>query len=181
MNSESEKYQKVLKLLKESNPDLDRTQDIEREVMNRIIASDRSYASISDIIEILFGWIYIGWVRRSLIAASAVLVVFFVYQQSVILRQINALSNQVIITERGDVSGSASEIGKRVRMYKISGRKFPSGDIKISDEQIKQLLESVNEMQVKYKDLLNLIEDDPELKEYVEKKLLENNRTKFNL
>jgi len=46
---------------------------------------------------------------------------------------------------------------------------------------MKQLLESVNELQVKNKDLMNLIEEDSVLKKYIEKKLIENNRTKINL
>jgi len=51
----------------------------------------------------------------------------------------------------------------------------------ISEKQMKELLESVNELQIKYKDLENLIEEDPELKKLIEKKLIENNRTKINL
>ena len=46
---------------------------------------------------------------------------------------------------------------------------------------MKDLLESVKELQIKYKDLENLIESDPELKKLIEKKLIENTRTKINL
>jgi len=46
---------------------------------------------------------------------------------------------------------------------------------------MKELLESVNELQVKYKDLEKLIEEDPELKKMIERKMKENNRTKINL
>ena len=46
---------------------------------------------------------------------------------------------------------------------------------------MKELLESVNELQIKYKELENIIEGDPELKKLIEKKLIENNRTKINL
>jgi len=46
---------------------------------------------------------------------------------------------------------------------------------------MKELLESVNELQIKYKDFENLIEEDPELKKLIEKKLIENNSTKINL
>ena len=46
---------------------------------------------------------------------------------------------------------------------------------------MKELLESVNELQVKYKDLEKLIEEDPELKKMIERKMEENNRTKINL
>ncbi len=43
---------------------------------------------------------------------------------------------------------------------------------------MKELIESVNELQVKYKDLENLIEGDPELKKMIEKKLIESNHIK---
>ena len=42
----------------------------------------------SDFIESLFGWVYIGWVRRSLIGVSVVLVAIFVYQQAFIFREV---------------------------------------------------------------------------------------------
>ena len=66
-------------------------------------------------------------------------------------------------------------------MYKISGRRFPAKSITISDKQMRQLLESVNELQTENKDLLNMIEGDPELKTIIEKKLIENSRTKIKL
>jgi len=40
------------------------------------------------------------------------------------------------------------------------------------------LLESVNDLEQKYKDLLFLIQDDPELKRYIENKVIEQNKTK---
>ena len=49
--------------------------------------------SLADLIDFLFGWIYIGWVRRSLITASVFLVAVFVFPaDSIIMRQINDLS-----------------------------------------------------------------------------------------
>ena len=66
-------------------------------------------------------------------------------------------------------------------MYRLSGHRFPSQNITISEKQLNQLLESVNELQLKYNDLKNLIEDDTELKKLIEKKLIENNRAKINL
>ena len=86
---ESEKYNKILKLLRESKPVLDSTEDIEREVLQRISGKHKSVLNLSELIDSLFGWIYIGWVRRSLITASVLLVVVFVWQQGIILKQIN--------------------------------------------------------------------------------------------
>jgi hypothetical protein len=181
MIPESEKYNKVLIILRKSKPTLNSTEDIEREVLKRIARIRKPEIVLSDTIDFMFGWIYISWVRRSLITAAVFLVFVFVYQQSVILKQINYLSRQTILIDGEKTSTAADEIEKRIMMYKISGRLFHSKTITISEKQMNQLLESINELQIKYKDLLNLIEEDPELKKYIEKRLIENNRTKINL
>jgi hypothetical protein len=181
MIPESEKYIKVLNILRKSKPVLISTDDIETEVIRRISRVQQSKFILSDVIDFLFGWVYIGWVRRSLIAASIVLVLVFVYQQSVILKQINFLSRQTIVIDGETASTFADEIEKEIMIYKLTGRRFPSQSITISEKQMKQLLESVNELQVKYNDLKDLIEDDPDLKKLIEEKLIENSRTKINL
>jgi hypothetical protein len=181
MKTESEKYNKVLNILRKSKPVLESTEDIEREVIKRIARVHRSGLNLSEVIDYLFGWVYIGWVRRSLISASIVLVLVFVYQQGVILKRIDFLSRQTIVIDRENISTPANEIEKMLLMYKNSGRRFPSKTITISEKQMKEILESVNELQTKYKDLENLIDGDPELKKMIEKKLIENNHTKINL
>ncbi len=178
---ESEKYNKVLNILKKSKPILDTTEDIEKEVFKRINRVPGSRFNLSEVIDFLFGWVYIGWVRRSFIAASVVLVLVFIYQQSVILKQINYLNRQIVITGGETTSSSVGDIEKGIMMYKLSGRRFPAKSITISDKQMRQLLESVNELQTENRDLLNMIEGDPELKTIIEKKLIENSRTKIKL
>lgn len=181
MEPENEKYNKVLDLLRKSKPGLDSTDDIEREVIKRIERVNHSRLSLSDLVDFLFGWVYIQWVRRSLITASIALVLVFVYQQSVILKRIDFLSRQTIVTEKEIGSAPADEVEKMLMVYRNTGRRFPSRNITISEKQMKELIESVNELQLKYKDLENLIDEDPELKKMIEKKLIENNHTKINL
>ncbi|MCX6321559.1 MAG: hypothetical protein NTX93_07130 [Bacteroidia bacterium] len=178
---ENEKYIKVLNILRKSKPVLGSTDNIEKEVIKRIARVHQSRLNLSEVIDFLFGWVYIGWVRRSLITASIVLVLVFVYQQSIILKRIDFLSRQTVVIDRENVSTHEDEIEKKLLIYKNSGRRFSSKTITISEKQMKELLESVNELQIKYKDLENLIEEDPELKKLIEKKLIENNRTKINL
>jgi len=181
MKEESEKYKKVLNILRESRPELYSTEDIEREVIKRISKVNHSGLNLSEMIDFLFGWVYISWVRRSLISASIVLVLIFVYQQGVILKRIDFISRQTVVVDKENVRTPADEIEKLLMVYKISGRRFPSKTITISEKQMKELLESVNELQVKYKDLENLINEDPELKKLIEQKLEENKHTKINL
>ena len=72
-------------------------------------------------------------------------------------------------------------IEKNLMTYRLAGQRFRSQTITITEKQMNQLLDSVNELQNKYRHLIKLIEDDPEMKKIVEKKLIENNRIKTNL
>ena len=181
MEKGNEKYNKVLNLLRKSTPLLNSTGDIENEVLIRIKKINQSGVNLSEVIDFLFGWVYIGWVRRSLIAAAMALVVIFVYQQGVILKRIEVLSRQTIIINNGNAASSSDEIDKFLTQFRNSGHRFPSMNITISESQMKELQESFKEMQIKYKDLENIIEGDSDLKKLIEKKLIENNRTKINL
>ena len=181
MKAGSEKYDRVINLLRKSNPELDSTAGIERDVIRKISEIERSGINFSGVIDFLFGWVYIGWVRRSLIAASVVMVMIFVYQQGVILKRIDKISRQVVVSDKEIIPTIDDKIEKLLMVYKNSGRKFPSKTITISEGQMKELLESVKDLQSKYKDLEELIDGDPELKKMIEKKLTDSNRTKINL
>ena len=181
MKPENEKYNKVITLLRKSKPELDSTSDIEREVLRRISEIERSGINFPGVVDFLFGWVYIGWVRRSLIAASVFLVLIFVYQQSIILKRIDVISRQTIVTDKGSVPTPADQIEKMMTVYKMTGRILPSKTITISESQMKELLETVKELQNKYKNLEDLIEGDPQLKKLIENKLIDSNRNKINL
>ena len=181
MKAGSEKYDRVINLLRKSNPELDSTAGIERDVIRKISEIERSGINFSGVVDFLFGWVYIGWVRRSLIAASVVMVMIFVYQQGVILKRIDEISRQVVVSDKEIIPNVDDKIEKLLMVYKNSGRKFPSKTITISEGQMKELLESVKDLQSKYKDLEELIDGDPELKKLIEKKLTDSNRTKINL
>ncbi len=181
MNQESEKYRKLVGILRNSTPYLSSTADIEREVIRRIQKKSSFLTAVSESVEFVFGWVYIGWVRRSLITLSVALVLVFMYQQGTILKRIDILSRQIVIKENAGTSISAGEIEKLLTIYKNSGNKFPSGSIDFSEKQIDDLIKSVNELRSKYKDLENLINNDPELQKLIEQKLIENDRTKINL
>lgn len=181
MKPVSEKYNRVLSLLRKSKPILDSTEDIEREVIKRIAEGKQSGLHLSQFFDFLFRWAYIGWVRRSLITASIILVLIFVYQQGIILKRINLLSRQIVVKDNENVLGTTNEIEKLLMIYKNSGKRLPSKNITIPERQMKKLLESMEELQIKNKDLEELIERDPELKKLIEKKLTDYSKTKINL
>jgi hypothetical protein len=181
MKPESEKYQKIISLLKESKPVLNLTEDIEREVIRKITRVNHPRLNLTEVFDFLFGWVYIGWVRRGLITASIALVLVFVFQQIIILKRIDMLSRQTVVIDKERISTPADEIEKFLIDYKNSERRLAPKTLTIPESQMRELLDSVNKLKTKYKDLENIIEGDPELKKLIEKKLIENNQNKINL
>jgi hypothetical protein len=180
MKPEDENYKKLIRLLKDSEPVLNNPGDIEREVIRRISSKRPFGALVSDALEFLFGWVYIGWIRKTLITASLALVFVFIYQQAAILKRIDFLSRHTIVIDKNSLPGHTSEIERLLTNYRSSLR-FSAGDITFSENQINELFDTINKLQVKYKDLESLIESDPDLKKMIEKKLLDKGHSKNKL
>lgn len=178
MRQENDRYDKLMRILKNSRPELLNPEEIENEVIGRIQRYSQRSGMFSDFIESLFGWVYIGWVRRSLIGVSVVLVAIFVYQQAFIFREVKNISRKVVITGNATSPFASSIIDKRLMLYKMSAKISPEADIRISESQLEDLLKSYNDLQVKYKDLLKIIEEDPDLRKYIENKLNEERNRK---
>ncbi len=182
MEQVNEKYERVLEFLKQAKPVLDSTDEIEEKVTGTGSQRDRKQGrDLSELIDFLFGWTYITWVRRSLITASVFLVLVFVFQQSLIMNQINNLSRQIDTYEK-DASGVSSEnLNRRMLMYRLSDKRFPLVKKSESEKQLEKLFRSIDEFEKEYKDLHNMIEQDPELKKLIEKKLSEITESKIKL
>jgi hypothetical protein len=171
MTTENERYKKMVEILRKSKPDLVQPEELENEVIKRIQRENKDTFRLSDFIDSLFGWVYIGWVRRSLVGAAVIMVALFVYQQAFIFRQVKNISKLVVISGIETAKTSSSDLEKRLTLYKMSTRLSPGEDINISARQMEKFLDSYNDLQIKYKDLLRIIEEDPDLKNYIEKRL----------
>lgn len=175
MERPDDKYDKVMKLLRDSAPVLKSPDQLEEEVIKAVSAGRRSGTDIINLVEYIFGWTYNVWVRRSLIAASVILVIIFVFQQSIILNQISKLSRQ-INENRLDISPAAGrDLSKSMIMYRIRDQKFLFGKRDMPERKVEELFNSIDQLKKEYKDLQEMIDKDPELKKLVEKKLSEIN------
>jgi hypothetical protein len=181
MEKGEEKYERVIKILKDSKPVLSNPGVIEENVIRKVQGSFKKESKEFDLFDYLFGWVYIGWVRNSLVAVSVFIISIFAYQQSLILKRINALEKQTVISGNQFVTESTADIEGKMMLYKLTGRKLPKENIALSEKKMKQFMNSYNELQGKYKDLIKIIEENPELKKLIEEKLSEKNKKKFNL
>jgi len=173
MEQLNDKYEKVLNVLRHSSPLMKSSEKLEIEVMNTVLSRKRSGSDINDLVYFIFGWTYNVWVRRSLITAATVMVLVFLFQQGIILKQINQLSVKI---NAGDWSAPAVnkvDLSKSMLLYRFRSRILPNGSKDISDKKVDDLLKSIDHLKTQYKDLHDLIEKDPELKKLIEKKLSE--------
>jgi hypothetical protein len=181
MEAGHEKFNKAVRILRRSKPEMKGSEAIGENVIRMIGEAKEKHTSFQDLLETIFAWTYVGWVRRSLVTASVMLVLFFVYQQTMILRGVNEISKREIRSDDGISSVSTDRIEKQLLILKLTGKGLTAGNITLSKQQMEQFLESYNELQDKYSNLLRIIEEDPELKAYIEKKLIESNIKKTNL
>jgi len=181
MDPEERKYGSLLNILRKSRPELMGIEEIEEKVLNAIQHPGKKRREKFNLFDYFFGWVYIRWVRVSLITVSVFFIGLFIYQQSLILRRISLLESQTIITGSQFVRGPYSGLEDKLMLKKLSRRNMNAGSITITEKQLEKFADSYNELESKYKDLIKIIEDDPDLKKSVEEKLKETNKKKFNL
>jgi len=171
MSTENSKYNSLIKALKDSKPEFKDSEAISERVIREIQNQKTEFTFVDTITDFLFGWVYIGWMRRSLVGAAMLLISFFGYQQVIILQRINELSEQKIQSSIFSNAGFSEETYNRDMIYSLTKKKFPDTSITISDKEVEKMIRSLNKLQLKYGDLFYLIENDPQIKEYVENKM----------
>lgn len=172
MENGDRNYMKIVEILRGSKPSLFNQEEIENEVIRRIRSREKNTAGSFDILRFLYGWVHIGWVRKSLAAASVLLVSVFICQQATILRQVNKIGNQSVIVVRSEsFPGYMDNLGNKLAVFRLSRTLGSPDEIAIPDQEIEQLLKSYDKLQSQYSRLIRIIQEDPELRKYVEKKL----------
>ncbi len=180
MNTEDERYKEVVDLLRRSRPELTKREFLRGKIMQKIGKGNRRASLPEIILEYFFGWIYISWVRRCLIASSFAILVVFVVQQSLIIRRMSRFERQTMYVPNRSAAEISDNIYKKV-ILRSTAYTFPADPGKISEKQVDELIESFNTLQINYMDILKILKEDPVLKEYIEKKLDPKERKKLNL
>ena len=181
MEQANEKYKRALEVLKRNTPVLNSPDDITEKVLSRLSGKYKQEKERFDLVEFFFGWTYINWVRRSLVAVSVFLAVMFVFQQSIIMKQINNLSRQIDYNGKGATAITGDLPDSRLMLFSIPGRRLQILRKFNSDKQVEDLFRSIDQLQKEYKSLHKIIEEDPGLKKLIEKRLSEISDSKVKL
>lgn len=169
MEEFNERYNDVIHSLRKSTPVLKNPGEIENDVMRIIRNQRRPSGIVSDLPEKIFGWVYVGWIRRTLVLASVCLVIVFVLQQSIILKKINSLEQRSGYIQT-DYPRSNYTRYSGAMVSKIAGLRFLRSN-KLTDQEIDRIINSYKDLEIKYNDILRAIDENPELRKYFNEKL----------
>jgi hypothetical protein len=169
MDQEHERYEEVIKVLRRSQPQMGNTELFSEKVLRRIRA-ERTGISVKDILyEFIFGWVYVGWIRRSMITTAVCLTLFFGYQQAVLMKKVDALSLRTVVEMKGAKAVTFTNLEARFKIYSLFGRKALEQKLEISGKkEVDEFIKSINDLKVQYKDVFLMIETDPQIKKYVD-------------
>jgi hypothetical protein len=181
MDQEQEKFDKVIEALRRSRPSLGDPEQFSEKVI-RQIQKERTSFSITELIsELIFGWVYIGWIRRSMATAAICLMLFFGYQQTITLKRIEALSLRSLVDADLLNPSSSDPLPSRMKMFTVFGKKPGDRKSDISDKELDKFIESMNDLRLRYEDIFRKIETNPELKKYIDERLKKGESVKPNI
>ena len=181
MDEGKNKYEKVVKIIRESKPVLSNAGEIEDAVIRSIRDKEKDRGLIIGLVESIYGWIYIGWVRRSLVGAALIIFTVFIYQQADILRSVRSLEKEIVSISSEQPSVNVRDLERRFTVFKISSKISTGRKIEVYESQLQEIIDSYKNLEQKYENLNRIIEEDSLLKNYFENKLKEeeNNRSKI--
>ena len=178
METEKGKYEDLIRFIRKNKPEMKHPDIVTEKVMDELRKGKSGIGMKHILIEVLFGWIYIGWVRKSMVLIAVSFIVLFGYQQAVILKKINELSGQRINDGNLFMTGSINGLPERAGLFRLSGKDLSGKKTIVSKKDIDEMINSINTLQIKYQDLIDQIKDDPELKEYIETRMKEKRELK---
>ena len=181
MDEGKDRYEKAVKIIRESKPVLSNPGVIEDAVMSSIRDKEKDRGMVTGLVESIYGWIYIGWVRRSLVGAALIIFTVFVYQQADILRSVRSLEKEIVSIRSEQPSVNVRDLERRLTVFKISSKISTGRKIEVYESQLQEIIDSYKNLEQKYENLNRIIEEDSLLKNYFENKLKEeeNNRSKI--
>jgi hypothetical protein len=106
-----------------------------------------------------------------MVTIAVCLMLFFGYQQTVTLKRIEALSTRSLVDADLMKTGINPTLPDGLKLYTVFGKKPGGGKFEISEKELDKFIESMNDLQVRYKDIFRSIETNPELKKYIDERL----------
>lgn len=146
MESEN-KYLKVIQTLKNSRPVLTTKEKLTDDIMKMISESSEKITLREMLINALFGWVNIYWVRGTMTIAAILFSGLFIIQQLIISHRINSLEKQLVETINTIDRYKPLGINQKVLLNMYVKDQMVNDSLTVSTSDLKDLLNHYSEFQ----------------------------------
>jgi hypothetical protein len=167
-------YSKLVTRFKSVVPPLENKEQIIDYVMNHIESKNREPGRFIRLLDLLFGWVHVIWLRRAMAVTAICLIILFTGQQFLLMQRLTKLENQIIKSvESESVIEDGPGMKQQVLMNLMFERPASGDSITLSREEFEALLKAY------ILDLPDALSDppypleDPSLKRFFRKNLRE--------
>lgn len=146
--NKTDKYYKVIEVLKGNKPALANKEKLTDDIMRRIQEPVEKFTFQEKLSNYLFGWADIGWIRGTMAIAATVFIGIFIVQQLVITDRINSLEKQLIRTVN-TINTQEPDLGimQKVFLNIVAKDQMIEDSITISRSDLEDLLNSYLELE----------------------------------
>ena len=169
--NKTDKYSKVIEVLKGNKPVLANKEKLIDDVMRRIQEPVEKFTFQEKLSNYLFGWADIGWIRGTMAIAATVFIGIFIVQQVIITDRVNTLEKQLIRTVN-TINTQEPDLGimQKVLLNIVAKDQMAEDSIIISRSDLEELLNSYLELQENYDNM----EQNAGVNSYIQKMLRRN-------
>lgn len=148
-----ENYKKTIRRIVDHKIDSDSLDRVKSSILSEIESSSEPVGTVS-ILDFLFGWAEIVWLRRSMVIASLALVMIFVVQQFTVLNRLGSLEQRMMgVSTESIIEFQKENMHLNSVLYIENSNINPTDSVKVSNHDLVSLLRSYRELQKKLRDL----------------------------
>ena len=134
-------YSKLIKLMKSTTPELEDKDRIIENVMGRIRTENKREAHLMILLDVMFGWVHVLWLRRAMAVTAIGLIIFFLGQQFFLMHRVKNLERQIITSVQSEsVIEEGPGLKQQFLMKLMMDRPIDGDSITISREAFEALL-----------------------------------------
>lgn len=155
------RYSRILDRLKSFRADDQTSDSLKRRILNQLDMTADSRRVKSSLVELLFGWADILWLRRSMVLVSFALIILFLSQQFFIFGRLSSLEDRMTgISTDNILEFQKENMHVNSVVYSMSDEMFSNDSVKVSSRDLSSLIRSYRDLQERYNNLKGSINKD---------------------
>ena len=171
MNSK-DVYSKLIDRIKSVGTRLENHEEMIEQVMERIELQERQPGQSPSILDLLFGWVHVIWLRRAMALTAICLAAFFIGQQFILMHRLTKLERQIVKSvESESIAEEGPGLKDQFLMNMVMDRP-PEGDsITLSRDEFEALLDAYISDRPGQEPDYNLFLDNPAFRNFIKESM----------